>query len=146
MARNSDMPSLAGVDINGHCSPGIRFGSPHWHRRRSSRPSASLRLIDGMTGLRRRRVWLDPVVHPFHVVTLIPSSWEAVARFASFTVCPFAEIRIQSVVVLSMSFALMTEEACIRRKPGVLAVISRCGVLAFVWPEMGIQIFAVTSG
>ena len=61
-------------------------------------------------------------MHTLHMVTLIPAAREPVALLSSFTVREQADVGIVSVVVHSMGFALMAEEASIRRESGVLAV------------------------
>lgn len=55
-------------------------------------------------------------MHSPHVVVQVPSTRETVSRDGSFTSFPQAEMGVVSVAVESMGFALMTEQACVRRE------------------------------
>ena len=81
-------------------------------------------------------------MNSLHMVKLVPASRESISLSRSVTVRVFAQERVQSVVMESMGFSLVAEEANIGRKPGVLA-FSFVSKLATVGPQVGIQVLAV---
>lgn len=58
-----------------------------------------------------------PSMDSFHMVTLIPSAWKAIVVTGTFTSREFAEVRVDSMIVQSMHFALVSEQAGIGGEP-----------------------------
>jgi hypothetical protein len=80
------------------------------------------------------------------MIALVPSPGEAIAFFGSLTVRIVTQIGVVSMVVHAVCFALMSEQASVRRKAKVLTVRSRACIPAGVWPQVGIQVLAVGHG
>jgi len=146
--------SLRGVSWSGNHGSilGIRYlccmsfgvtGGRSLHRRRSKRPGPlpSLSIpwsivASGHWGL----TWLI-VVNTLHMVTLIPSPRKTVVRTSAFTVRELAKIRVHSVVVHSMSFPLVAEQAGVGRELQVFALAHSGSKFALVGLQVRIQVF-----
>ena len=69
-----------------------------------------------------------------HVVTLIPSAWKAIAGLRSFAIRVETFIGIQSVIVHSMGFSLVSKETRVGRELRLITFLIRSGILAAIWP------------
>ena len=81
-------------------------------------------------------------MHTLHVITLVPATREAIAILGPFAIREEANVRVVSVVMESMGLPFMSEETSIGRESGVRTIRVSGILLAFVWSQMGVQIFA----
>lgn len=81
------------------------------------------------------------VVHAAHVVVQVPSTGESISSDGSFASVPKAEVRVVSVAMQSVGFALMAEQARVGRKAQLGIHAGRD--LAAVGLQVRIQIFAI---
>lgn len=70
------------------------------------------------------------------MVTLVPSSWKAVVVPGSLASWEFAKVWVDSVVVHSVHFTFMSEQAGVGRKAKAPAVL----VLGSVLARVGLQV------
>jgi hypothetical protein len=73
-------------------------------------------------------------VHALHVVTQVPFPGKSVGGLRPFTGCEFTKERIVSMVMQSVSLALVSEQAGIGRETKVLAILLGVGKPACVRP------------
>jgi hypothetical protein len=99
-------------------------------------------LADSGGSVRRARtVRRSIVVDTPHVVKKVPSAGESISGNGTVASFKEAEMRVVSMAMESMSFALVTEEACVGRE--LQLGIHAGGHLATVWLQVGIQIFTI---
>lgn len=67
-----------------------------------------------------------------HVVTLVPAAWKAIIAAGPLAALELAEIWVHPVVVHSVHFTFMSEQASIRRESQVPAIFISVSITACV--------------
>ena len=104
----------------------------------------SLLPLDSRWGRRRSGSWVRRtviVVHPPHMISKVPLTWETVPWLGTVTAVIRAEVRLFSMAVHGMGLALMTQQTGSRRESRVLAPF----VLASIGLKVGINKFAAVG-